>query len=544
MDFRIAAMFALTFAAAPACAQDAGTPAPDGQAAPRRFDVMAYQVLGNTQLQPVEIERAVYPYLGPQRTEADVDGARAALQKLYDDKGFPTVSVSVPEQDAASGLVTLQVSEQRIGRLRVVGADYFSPDAVARGAPSLKEGGVPNFKDVQRDIVALNQLPDRRVTPEIKPGIGPNTVDVDLTVDDSLPLHGSLELNNRNSANTTDLRLNATLRYDNLWQRGHSLSLSAQTAPERPSDAKVFSASYLARLTDSPWSLLAYAVRSDSDIAVISDFSVIGNGTLAGVRAIRALPAREGFFHSLSLGVDYKHFEEESDFGASSDSSPIEYYPLNLAYNADWVRERSRSSFGATLAANPGGIGIGDGRCGKTGCNPPQPGSFDYKRYNARPNFFHLRLEGSHTRTLGEDFQLFGRVQTQLSTEPLISNEQTSIGGLDTVRGYKESEALGDYGATAQLELRSPSFAGWFGAFMQEARARAFVDGGYVRIHKPLPEQLPSETLVSVGIGASVKVFDHFNGSLDLAAPLSRPGGDKAPKQDDFNMLFRLWGEF
>ncbi|QNH19529.1 hemolysin secretion/activation protein ShlB/FhaC/HecB [Xanthomonas sp. GW] len=536
MELRIFAALGMAVCGVP-CAFAADAPT-------ARFDVMAYQVVGNSELSATEIERAVYPFLGPQRSEADVEAARAALQTLYAGKGLATVAVSIPEQDAGNGLVTLQVSEQRIGRLRVNGAAYFSPDAVERGAPSLKEGGVPNFNDVQRDIVALNQLPDRRVTPDIKPGVGPNTLDVDLNVDDNLPLHGSLELNNRSSANTTDLRLNATVRYDNLWQRGHSFSLSMQTAPQRTSDAKVFSASYMARMADSPWSLLAYAVRSDSDVAVIGDFNVIGNGTLAGVRAIRTLPARAGFFHSLSLGVDYKDFEEKSNFGASVDSSPIKYYPLNFAYNADWTGARTHSSFGATFTANPGGLGFGADRCGNTQCNPSQPGSFDYKRYNARPNFAHLRLEGSHTRTLGEDFQLFGRAQTQLSAEPLISNEEMSIGGLDTVRGYKESQALGDYGVTAQLELRSPSFAGWFGSSAQQARARAFVDGGYVRIHQPLPEQTPSETLISVGIGATAQVFEHINGSFDIAAPLSRPGGDKAPKQDDVNVLFRLWGEF
>ncbi|HTA66448.1 MAG TPA: POTRA domain-containing protein, partial [Xanthomonadaceae bacterium] len=157
---------------------------------------MAFQVLGSSKLTVADIERAVYPFEGPKRTEADVESARAALQALYDKRGFPTVSVTVPAQDARTGLITLQVDEQRIGRLRVVGAKYFSPDDIARSAPSLAEGGVPNFKDVQHDIVELNQLPDRRVTPQIKAGTAPGTVDVDLDVQDTLPLHGSLELNN------------------------------------------------------------------------------------------------------------------------------------------------------------------------------------------------------------------------------------------------------------------------------------------------------------------------------------------------------------
>ncbi|NNC24705.1 ShlB/FhaC/HecB family hemolysin secretion/activation protein, partial [Salinisphaera sp. USBA-960] len=91
---------------------------------------------------------------------------------------------------------------------------------------------------------------------------------------------------------------------------GHSFSLSAQVAPQRSSDAQVYSASYLARFGASPWSLLGYAVRSKSDIAVVGDLNVIGNGTLAGVRLMRSFAAGEGFYHSLSLGVDYKDFTE------------------------------------------------------------------------------------------------------------------------------------------------------------------------------------------------------------------------------------------
>lgn len=495
-----------------------------------RFDILAYQVLGNSQLSNLEIEKAVYPHLGPQRSERDVEAARSALQALYDGKGFPTVSVAIPEQDASTGLVTLQVNEQKIGRLRVNGAEYFSPDDIERAAPSLARGQVPNFKDVQRDIVALNQWPDRRVTPEIKAGATPNTVDVDLNVEDSLPLHGSLELNNRNSANTTEQRLAASMRYDNLWQRGHSISLSAQTAPQRREDAQVFSASYLARFGGSPFSLLVYAVRSKSDIAVVGDLNVIGNGTLAGLRLMRSFGAREGFFHSLSLGLDYKDFNENLVQGADRGSVPIEYLPISVNYNADWVKQGSVSDLALSAVFNL--RGVGDGRA-----------AFDAKRFQAQPNFFYLRASGSHTWKFDGDAQLMLRLQSQFAGEPLISNEQFSIGGLDSVRGYYESEALGDMGAAATVEARTPSFADSLGEAFQELRLRAFVDAGYTRINDPLPDQLRSETLVSAGVGASLKAFGHFNGSVDLAKPLSSPNG-RDRKPDGLEVGVRLWGEF
>ena len=503
-------------------------PAPQQKAAVAHFDILAFQVLGSTKLSVADIERAVYPFEGPQRTEVDVESARAALQAIYDKRGFPTVSVTIPAQDARNGLITLQIAELRIGRLRVVGANHYSPDDIANAAPSLAEGGVPNFKDVQRDVVALNQLPDRRVTPEIKVGAEPGTVDVDLKVDDQLPLHETVEINNRSSANTSDLRLTGTVHYDNLWQRGDSVSITAQTAPEQPSDARVFSASYLARFGQSPWSLLGYGVSSNSEVAAITDFNVIGNGTLLGLRLVRTLPSSEGFFQSLSLGADDKNFNESTLFGADRSSAPIHYFPLSAAYNASWTHDGSSTELGLTATANLRGLGDGED-------------AFDAKRYLAKSNFFHLRIDASHTLTFAGGYQFYAHFLSQLATEPLISNEQFSIGGLDTVRGYYESAALGDFGAATQLELRGRELGGK--GDVNNLRLHVFFDDGYARIHDPLPEQRASQTLASTGIGATVRAFNHINGSFDLAAPLS-DSGDGTKRKDKFDILFRTWGEF
>jgi len=93
---------------------------------------------------------------------------------------------------------------------------------------ALAEGKVPNFNEITRDIISLNQWPDRRITPSLRPGVEPGTVDIDLNVEDSFPLHGSLELNNRYSADTTPLRLSASLSCGNLWQAGHTIGASFQ----------------------------------------------------------------------------------------------------------------------------------------------------------------------------------------------------------------------------------------------------------------------------------------------------------------------------
>src|SRR5215469_685539 len=55
----------------PAGAQPATEPAEAGK--DQTFPVMEYRVLGNTSLPVIDVERAVYPFLGPQRAMKDIE---------------------------------------------------------------------------------------------------------------------------------------------------------------------------------------------------------------------------------------------------------------------------------------------------------------------------------------------------------------------------------------------------------------------------------------------------------------------------------------
>jgi hemolysin activation/secretion protein len=294
--------------AAPANPQPAATP----NAAAPRFDIVEYVIDGNTVLSIPDIEEAVYPFLGEGRIATDVDKAREALEQAYKTRGFQTVQVVIPEQGVESGIIHLQVVENPVGRLRVVDSRYHSLQEIRETAPSLAEGKVVNTNEVQNDIVALNQQPDLKVTPRLKAGEVPGTVDVDLQVEDKLPLHASLELNNQYSQSTSELRAVASVSYDNLWQLGHSISLSYQIAPQHPDDAQVFSGTYLVRVPRTPLTFLAYAVKSDSDVAALAGTDVVGRGNIFGARGIINLPGSNAFYQSITAGVDHKNLTQSS----------------------------------------------------------------------------------------------------------------------------------------------------------------------------------------------------------------------------------------
>jgi len=499
--------------------------------------IRQYRVRGSKTLSAAEVQTAVYPYLGPGRLPTDVDAARAALEKAYHEKGYKAVSVIIPEQRIRQGIVTLQVEENPVGRLRVRGAQFTSPSAITSQAHSMQEGKPVDFTRLTDEIMAMNQIPGRTVTPSLKPGVQPGTVDVELEVKDELPAHGSLELNNRYSADTTELRLNGSLSYDNLWQRGHSAGMSFQIAPEDPDDAKVFTGYYMARLQDLPmWSIMMQGTKQDSDVATLGGANSLGRGEIIGLRAIRTLPAGTNLYHSISAGFDYKHYDDETKIGSVSLPTPITYYPFSALYTAsiqgkaatkDKV-DRTDINAGVTWAFR----GFGDS-------------AYDYatKRYQATGGFIYFRGDIAKTRDLTNGFQWFAKLQGQASNEPLINSEQFSAGGLGTVRGYLESEVVGDNALFGTFEFRSPSLLpdDWSHGEEDDLRVYAFLDGGVTSIHEALPAQDSGEQLGSVGIGTRGRLFEHFNGSLDAAYPIfDRPAG----REQDVMYTFRLWGDF
>ncbi len=504
-------------------------PTAEPAATPRPMYLRAFQVHGSKALTAAEIGEIVYPFLGPGRLPSDVDRARAALEKAYRDKGYQAVSVQIPVQQIKRGVVTLEVAENPVGRLRVKGGRYTSPSALKKMAPSMAEGAIVDFNKVQRDVIAMNQLAGRDVVPALRPGVVPGTVDIDLNVKDELPFHGSLELNNRYSPNTSELRLNGALSYGNLWQMGHALGFNFQIAPENLEDAQVYSGYYIAPIPAiEGLSLMLQGTKQDSNVSTLGGLAVAGRGEIVGLRLLKNLPAGKGFYQSLSFGLDYKHFDEDLTAGTSTVVTPIAYYPFNLLYSAGWKGADSTTEFNGGVTFHLRGMGS-------------SATEFDNKRSGADGGFFYFRGDLSHTHELPHGLQAFAKVQGQASSQPLINSEQIAGGGLGNVRGYLESEALGDGGVFATLELRSPSLLGKGSDAEDDWRVYAFVEGGLLSLQKPLPGQDSGSTLASVGVGTRGRLFDHFNGSLDAGLPVARRDSGLPLS---LSYTFRLWGDF
>ncbi len=473
-------------------------------------NINEYVVRGNTVLDVRTIEKAVTPYLGPNRTLQDIEAARDALLAAYQAKGYQSVYVDLPEQQVAGGIVYLKVSETKLGRLRVVGSEYHSPREVRDRVPSLVEGKVPDFNAAQTELTALNRTGEQQVVPLVKQGAVPGTMDVDLKVEDTNPWRASFSLNNDRSADTKPLRMLASVGYDNLWQLGHRVSMSFFGAPQDFKQSKVWSGSYVAPLGTSPWSLELNGYTSDSNVSTTGGTTVLGKGHAIGLKTTYTVPDTGSWYHAFSLGVDFKDNTETTRFGTSGDTVPLKYAPITLGYSGFYQNEQLSAGLNASIVTGMSSfLGYGS-----------SPAQFDAKRYKASPSFTVVRADANGTYTIGSGWQLAARVATQMTDSPLVSNEQIAGGGMNSVRGYLSAEATGDYGVVGSIEWRTPPIP-WLGPLVSNWRAYAFFDGARLGLRDPLAEQTSRFSLASVGVGTSLRITSHVTGRVDAAYPLT-----------------------
>ena len=506
-----------------------------------RFVIDEYRVLGNSVLPALEIEKLLYPQLGEAKSIDDVEQVRTLLENHYHERGYGTVFVDIPEQDVAEGVIRLQVTEGKLARTRVAGARYFSGRQIRNALPEATENTVPHVPTLQTELSLLNaQTADRSVTPVLKAGSSPGTVDLALNVRDELPLHASLELNNDYTTDTSELRAIGSLSYDNLFGRLDSLSVQYQTSPQQTDEVAVWAGSYTARLTSAGTRLSLFYVDSDSNIATVGDggssISILGKGKIYGARFISPLLVSAEASHTLIAGVEYKDFTE-SVFSKDLVLTPISYANFSVGHVSAWRAPTRQWSLGTT--ANFGVRGVGN-----------DPEEFQVKRFKGVPNYFLLRSDAQFGTQLPAKMALRLRAAAQYAVDSVISNEQFSIAGADGTRGYLEAEALGDTGIKSSLELGSQPWS----LFQDRLQADVFAFFDYGRMSRTNPlrdgdAQSPTfgqllepvtVTLRSTGVGLNLAVFHNLTGSLVWAYPLADTPDDSGTRAGDSRIHFNL----
>jgi hemolysin activation/secretion protein len=134
------------------------------------------------------------------------------------------------------------------------------------------------------------------------------------------------------------------------------------------------------------------------------------------------------------------------------------------------------------------------------------------------------------------------RADGQWASQPLISNEQFGIGGVNSVRGYHEGEEFGDTGWHLSLEQSTPphTVGTVFGHTPLTLRGSVYMDIATVYLLDPQGRSTSAE-LWGTGFGFAASVGSHWEARFLFSVPLI---GTSYTTQDQPYFNFGLTAQF
>ena len=483
--------------------------------APVQFEVKRFEVDGAWLLSSDRIDEALAPFVGPGRTIADIQQARAALEAAYARRGYGATQVTLPEQELKDGVVRLRVVEARLSRILVEGNRFFGTANIRESLPALQTGAPLNTNRLAANLQFANENPAKQATVVLKPGARADEVEAEVRVADQWPYRFSLSLDNTGTSDTGDYRVGAGFQHANLFDRDQVLNLQYVTSPTQANDVLIFGAGYRVPLYPLGDSIDLIAGYANVDSGVVQGlFNISGSGRIYAGRYNFGLPRFAGVEQKLGLGFDGRYYDNNVVPVGTATAIVPDYvlHPLSLAYSGAWRGVADEVSFHASGVRNLPGGSNGD------------QAQFDLVRPGAPADYTLSRLNVAWVRSFPRDLQGRLRFTAQYTGDELLPAEQLGIGGMDSVRGFVERQFAGDRGYSGTFEIYSPDLGSRFEVDGLRVRVLAFYDYGRVWQINPQVFEPGVIGIASAGPGIRIGYKSNLSARLDYGSVIKNGG--------------------
>ena len=490
-----------------------------------QFPIKHFQISGNQLFSDEQLQRLVEPFTGEARTYADIQRAQRAIENAYLTAGYGAVQAITPEQELTDGNIRIRVVESRIAHISVVGNQYFDEANIRAGVPSLREGELPNLREISENVQLANENPAKRIEVLLNSPSAAEELDARLLVKDQNPLRISTSLDNTGNQSTGRTRLGVALQHANLFNRDHVATLAYTTSPEKPSEVNIYSISYrlpIYSLGDSVDLIYGYSsVTSASSQTVAGPLNFSGSGRVLAARYNHHFARKGEYTSQLTLGLDRRDYINSCDvsgISCGSADADVSVHPISATYIGQWAGAINAIDFYGTYAHNISG--------GKNGNSQ----DFAIVRQGADAHYQLLRFGTSWVHSFSQGWQSRIAFNGQLASEPLVPGEQIGLAGAATVRGFGERVIATDSGIFANLELYTPNLGTHLGVDgTKSVRGLAFLDAasGHNR-DVTSSDQVRNATLASAGLGLRADWSNRASLRLDVASVIhTEPAAEK-----------------
>ena len=443
-------------------------------------------------LTEAELAAITQPYEGKMVQLNDIYAIVEKINALYASKGYVTCRAFLPPQTITDGKVKLLLVEGRTGNTTVSGNNYTKTSFITKRL-HLKENEIANIKQVNKDLLLFNATNSTQLRIMMKAGEKPGTTDYEITAYE--PKRDTWTIFEDNAGSDTSGEYRTGLFFNTKSLSGTCDPFSVGTVFSEGTRAA--NAMYTRSLGRSGTKMnLLYSTNAVKVTKGDYKDMIKGHANSYAIGFTQPLVVNETTRTELSL--DYNRQNSKTDFMVLGNrfnivDDSVQDFTLGFAmtnYGASHVLYQKHSYVRGYSERTPSSM-LEDSQ------------NFGFYKFNG---LYQKLYAGGQMINLRADAQWSG-------SEGMVSSRQFYMGGMYSVRGYKENFLGGDSGFTFSAEYSIP-------VINRNTNAFTFFDYGHVYGNGQSDDQ--HSILASLGLGIRSTINQYCSASLTLGVPLQR----------------------
>jgi len=471
--------------------------------APKEVVLKGIEFDGNTVFSDEELFALVKERVGKKTGVEELEAIRKTVSQHYFDAQYVNSGAVIDEQDLSNGVLVVRIVEGRLDNINVLNEGWLRSGYVTSRIH--REVSDPlNLNDLKRGLEFVRRDEKiRKINTALVPGDELGQSHLDMIVTENRVFDVGLGVSNRRPPSVGAEEAEVYFGTKNLTSLGDTLrgnyTLSQEGMEEWDvDDGGNYSLFYSLPLTR--WDTTLDLGYNQSDYVILEEpFNTldIESDTRMYSVALRQ-PIYRDLQHELSLTLKGEH--RRSDVLVSGEPFSISPGSVNgqtrisaLRLSPEYVY---RSQERVIAARTTFTFGLDE-------LNPILGDEFD-------PEYFTWMTQASWVESISEnDTLLVVKLFHQHTDDRVVSMEQFSLGGVNTIRGYRENQLIRDNAFIISPELRFPVYKDRYGKAL--VYLIPFVDYG-IGWNSNGPRE--REEIYSAGLGVTYNPTDHISMSL------------------------------
>jgi len=502
------------------------------------FFIKKFEFKGNTAYSDEELTKITKPYTNRSISIAELFQARTKITEKYVNDGYITSGAFIPEQKGLkSGTVKIEILEGGIEEIKVTGLNKLNPSYIQLRIAIATQKPLNRTRLLEAlQLLQINPLIES-ISANLSPSLEPGLNNLEVKVSEAKTFTTPITFDNARSPSVGTDRRQIQLNEANLTGLGDRLSLSYSNT----NGSNSLDANYT--IPFNPYNgTISFSFSTSASKVIEAPFDVLNirSNSRSYELSVRQ-PILQNTSQDLALGLTFSRRESQANFlggvtscsNCSNDAIPFpslgsdENGNTNITALRFFQEAVQRSSEEVIAARSQFSVGLN--ALGAT-INSSSPDG----------RFLAWRGQAQYVRLLAPETLLLLRADLQLADRPLLSQEQISFGGQETLRGYRQDSVLTDNGLLFSAEARIPVLRiPEINGLLQLAPFFDFGAAWNKNIN--ITANPDPSALVSIGMGLRFQMSDRLTIRLDWGIPLSRISGDKQTLQER-GLYFSLVG--